>query len=1293
MNNFSEQFQYIEGQLVYIKSKVQLNSQLGLYDINKLGEDLFLHILNDAYGWNLENANSILQSNFPAIDLIDKSEKIVIQVTSTTTAKKLRNTIEKLEQLDDYSSYKLKMFYINEKPNFTTSKEEFESKGIYDEDLLGIEDILEKVKSNPEICDKVYKTLKQRLDNISFKFNINTYFDNAEKHLNNLTTNKFKNYEEDFKKFIESENKVLEIFAIGGNGKSHLLKYFASITTEYIPLIFTKQINIEEDLAKLDHNKKYLFIFDDIDRFLDVNILISLLSFIETRNIKLIISYRTASKTIVKEYLQRYNSIREQEIEIKWTNSEINDLILLLDNNKSPVQIEKLIHTFNNNPYLITQAVKGDIDSIKRFSEKIIVDTQKILKSFDMRDVEIENFLFKLSLLTPINKKDIPQKDIAKINILCEAGILRELASKVRFNPDVQGDLYLAYYIEKYKSNFEEIIEEYLNNFSNTVFTNLSYALSYNRSDTLQSYLKSIINRWETNKDYSNRKLEAIYKIVYFAPLESFIYLQNSTKNLPSKENRHRTSNSGLSDLFYKIGPSTGDFNQDDEAINMGSIEPIISELIMMLKNDIPCDELEIKHIIQYLVSKEVLSQEKPYFDNQTVESIFEKLVSPLDTLNFDVILNSLQIMENWIIENPLNNKKINILSKSLKNLLRGTFDSSYSDGFSYHLGKEELNISHSKIRKILHKAKSILINMLENQNLQIKYDGLNIIQSIGGLHFEQLSRDSQVYYKHIRVEVLNKLLEILQETDNISLISQIESIAINTLNFNEEKDEAIKILSLIPRTDEYLLYQLIKGVDFFIINFDKFYDEYKKQTNIKDWMFDSIYRKDKMCFDDEQIQIIQNLSNSYSDVYKLIDLLNSLNMNDWNSSSTLLNALNKWFEFRNEIFIELYKKEFDDIKEEVTINVLKEFYLINGLKPINVDDIIETLTNDELIIYIYSTFKNDKTSNVEILNKIISLVESKTKEEIRKFISIISQKIYFYMHNSFESFKEYEHIIIKFLDWQLLYKFELDHYVLFICEKCLDNNIEFDAIKEKLKLSISDNDIHIRKHELKKIYNILGFGLSEVLENLYNKLISKDTNGRYNHAFFQYFDYDKIEEVLVIKSYIKSYDDLIFLMDKSLHYYNSFTEYFEGTNDNQKELKIDLEYFLKYAITKEYLERYFEKLISENDIEKIIILYKMIPANSEYTDLIVQILNILKDKVDSEDLLNYLTQVGKIKSYSSSPLQNSPQLLNEESFLKQIKEKIQSLSLQCKIKEELKYIELKKREEIERDIEHLLDK
>ena len=314
MNETLKQLEFIKNQFAWIKSKVELDNQLGLYDINKLGEDIFMHIINDVYDLNLKNANDILHDNFPAIDLVDENSKQVVQVTSTTSLKKARETIKKLRdlkfheitddtsnslinsisffrQLEDYEEYEISFLYIKDKPNIKTEswKAFLEKENLNENNFIGLDDIIAIIQDNPTKCETLYKTIRQRLDNISFKFNIDSYFKLAEPHLENITNDKFKQYESEFISFIQSKNKILEVFAVGGNGKSHLLRYFGNIETEYIPLIFTKQINIEEDLKKLDSSKKYLLIFDDIDRYLEQNSL----------NLSTISSARRYSSTVM----------------------------------------------------------------------------------------------------------------------------------------------------------------------------------------------------------------------------------------------------------------------------------------------------------------------------------------------------------------------------------------------------------------------------------------------------------------------------------------------------------------------------------------------------------------------------------------------------------------------------------------------------------------------------------------------------------------------------------------------------------------------------------------------------------------------------------------------------------------------------------------------------------------------------------------------------------------------------------------------------------------------------------
>jgi len=43
---------YIRDKLSYIESKVKNDTKQKLYDINTTAEDIFMHILNDVYGWD-----------------------------------------------------------------------------------------------------------------------------------------------------------------------------------------------------------------------------------------------------------------------------------------------------------------------------------------------------------------------------------------------------------------------------------------------------------------------------------------------------------------------------------------------------------------------------------------------------------------------------------------------------------------------------------------------------------------------------------------------------------------------------------------------------------------------------------------------------------------------------------------------------------------------------------------------------------------------------------------------------------------------------------------------------------------------------------------------------------------------------------------------------------------------------------------------------------------------------------------------------------------------------------------
>lgn len=111
-------FTIITDALSHIANKVNLHNHLNLQDINIHLENFFRDILNIIYkDRKFKNLNS-LEGNYPSIDLGDDLKELAIQVTSTTSLAKVRNTIEKYKS--EYGYKNLVMLYAKmDKPSRT----------------------------------------------------------------------------------------------------------------------------------------------------------------------------------------------------------------------------------------------------------------------------------------------------------------------------------------------------------------------------------------------------------------------------------------------------------------------------------------------------------------------------------------------------------------------------------------------------------------------------------------------------------------------------------------------------------------------------------------------------------------------------------------------------------------------------------------------------------------------------------------------------------------------------------------------------------------------------------------------------------------------------------------------------------------------------------------------------------------------------------------------------------------------------------------------------------------------
>jgi len=108
--NRTSLFNYIEEHLVVLTHRVEARGKLNILDLHLHSENFYRDFLNLLYDWNLENLNKVNQ-NVEAIDLIDKTHKIIIQVSSTKTKQKVESALGK-DSMSNYNGWSFKFVPI-----------------------------------------------------------------------------------------------------------------------------------------------------------------------------------------------------------------------------------------------------------------------------------------------------------------------------------------------------------------------------------------------------------------------------------------------------------------------------------------------------------------------------------------------------------------------------------------------------------------------------------------------------------------------------------------------------------------------------------------------------------------------------------------------------------------------------------------------------------------------------------------------------------------------------------------------------------------------------------------------------------------------------------------------------------------------------------------------------------------------------------------------------------------------------------------------------------------------------
>lgn len=167
--NRAEYYNYIEERLHTLSTRLLSRGKSNILDCHIHSEYFYRDLLNLLYSWNLQNLNDT-QQNVEAIDLVDTINKIIVQVSATSTKSKLIGTFDK-NSMATYVGYHFKFVSIARNADVLRQQTfdnipmdiTFDPKN----DIYDIDSIINRIKGlEIEDLESVYKFIRKELGNI-----------------------------------------------------------------------------------------------------------------------------------------------------------------------------------------------------------------------------------------------------------------------------------------------------------------------------------------------------------------------------------------------------------------------------------------------------------------------------------------------------------------------------------------------------------------------------------------------------------------------------------------------------------------------------------------------------------------------------------------------------------------------------------------------------------------------------------------------------------------------------------------------------------------------------------------------------------------------------------------------------------------------------------------------------------------------------------------------------------------------------------------------------------------------
>lgn len=194
---------------------VNSRNNLNYYDINISSEYFFIPLLNQVFDCNLQNLNTE-QKNATAIDLYDTNGKIAVQVTSDSSADKIRSTLKKYNDNKLYEKYQRLIVVVivrshTYRADFTN---DIGGKFVFSKnrDIYTINSLIKAISAlNIEKISNIKEYLEYQLDTLLDEEKVSTIeqsFNYIGKNTNNILSESY--FEIDSERFIQDFQKRLD---------------------------------------------------------------------------------------------------------------------------------------------------------------------------------------------------------------------------------------------------------------------------------------------------------------------------------------------------------------------------------------------------------------------------------------------------------------------------------------------------------------------------------------------------------------------------------------------------------------------------------------------------------------------------------------------------------------------------------------------------------------------------------------------------------------------------------------------------------------------------------------------------------------------------------------------------------------------------------------------------------------------------------------------------------------------------------------------------------------------------